>query len=218
MGIFGGLFGGGGPEAKIKKHAPRVANKRLQAPDRWASIEALGELEEEEAIAALLQRFNYRCDPSITDGEEKERVFQLIKSKPACALKPTLAYLQTSDSLSWPVKILGAIADDKTVIDGLLEVLSKLDDGYERDPQRKIQALTMLGDYQDPRIKNEASRFVDDMNETVRFHAATTIFAQSDSGEDESAALRAQHEKDESVRVKNCIKEGFAAKGWNLEA
>src|SRR5688500_2070216 len=75
MGFFG-LFG---KKNALGKHAERVANKRAQAPDRWESIQALGKIattgepaERSQAVAALLERFTFYVDPTITDGEEKD--------------------------------------------------------------------------------------------------------------------------------------------------
>ena len=65
----------GGP---LAKHAGRVANKRAQANDRWDSIVSLSEMGTAEAVSALMVRFTYRIDPSITDQEEKDAVFQGI--------------------------------------------------------------------------------------------------------------------------------------------
>src|SRR5690606_26814730 len=67
MGLFD-IFGDREQRA-IKKHAGRVANKRSQSPERWESIQALGQMKSREAVEALLVRFNFRIEPSISDQE-----------------------------------------------------------------------------------------------------------------------------------------------------
>ena len=81
MGLFDFFKGGAGSKgtastSTLRKHAARVANKRAQAPDRWDSIQALAQMGTPEAIEALLVRFSFQTDPSITDQEEKDAAFE----------------------------------------------------------------------------------------------------------------------------------------------
>ncbi len=78
MGFFDLFTGGSGGGGALKKHAARVANKRAQAPDRWESIQALAQIGTPEAIDALLMRFSYLSDPSITDQEEKDAAYEAV--------------------------------------------------------------------------------------------------------------------------------------------
>jgi hypothetical protein len=84
-----GWFGKKSDAQTIEKHAQRIANKRAQAPDRWDSIQALSQLlaqaKKEKAadrvvaiVAALLPRFGYYTDPTITDQEEKDLAFRVV--------------------------------------------------------------------------------------------------------------------------------------------
>ncbi|QQR88818.1 MAG: hypothetical protein IPJ88_11330 [Myxococcales bacterium] len=64
----------------LRKHAERIANKRAQSPDRWESIKVLSAMNTPEAISAMLGRFTFVSDPSITDQEEKDAVFESVVS------------------------------------------------------------------------------------------------------------------------------------------
>jgi hypothetical protein len=142
MGLFD--FFKATPESAIAKHAPRVANKRGQASDRWESIQALGALKSADAVKALLPRFTFYADPSITDGEEKDEAFRLICELGDVAIPPVRAFAAKAESLSWALKILERLASEEEVVEVLVGLLSKMDVEYQRDPQRKLQVLTAL--------------------------------------------------------------------------
>ncbi|MGB5812148.1 MAG: HEAT repeat domain-containing protein [Polyangiales bacterium] len=211
MGLFDVFTGGGG----LKKHLARVANKRTQQHERWESIQALADDGSEEALRGLLTRFTVRVDPSITDGEEKNATFLGIVKHGRAAVGPVREFLETGDTLAWPLKILREIQGEEEVTTALLELLEKMDTGYERDPQKKIDAIASLEDTKDARTVGAVTRFLEDMNETVRFHATSAIFSQDEAqgaiGELTDAFLR-----EESVRVRMIILDGFMEREWKL--
>jgi len=202
-------------EAALKKHAQRVANKRSQAPDRWESIQALAAMHDPKAIDALLVRFTFTTDPSITDQEEKDAVFDAVVNAKDVALDPVRRFLARAESLGWPLKLLQSILSPEDVLSELLHLLSRMDTEYERDPQRKIQVLAALEEQRDPRIAQAAQRFVDDVNETVRFHAVGALLAQDAALESRDVLLQALA-KEESVRVRARILDGFAQHQWSV--
>lgn len=212
MGLFDVFKGGGGG---LGKHAARVANKRAQKHERWESIQVLAEDGSEEAIRALLTRFTIKVDPSITDGEEKNEAFHGIVRHGEAALGPVRDFLESSDTLAWPLKILKEIQSEQEVTTILLELLSKMDTEYERDPQKKIGLIATFEERKDPRIVDAVSRFLEDMNETVRFHTVGAILHQ-DEAEQARGALTEALLNEESVRVRIRILDGFIDHGWTL--
>jgi hypothetical protein len=215
MGLFD--FFKPSPEAAIAKHAPRVANKRGQASDRWESIQALGALKSADAVKALLPRFTYYADPSITDGEEKDEAFRLICEVGDAAVPPVRAFANKAESLSWALKILERLADEDEVVDVLVNLLAKMDVEYQRDPQRKLQVLTALEERKDARISPVAVRFLEDVHETARFHAVGTVLHQEDAATHREALAKVLL-SEESVRIKVRILEAFAERGWDVGA
>lgn len=213
MGLFDVFKGGGGG---LSKHVARVANKRAQKHERWESIQVLAADGSEEAIRALLTRFTIKVDPSITDGEEKNEAFVGIVRQGEAALGPVKDFLQSSDTLAWPLKILREIQSEEEVTTTLLELLSTMDTEYERDPQKKIDLIASFEEVEDPRIVEAVIRFLDDMNETVRFHAVGAILHQP-RAEVAKEALTRTLLKEESVRVRMRILDGFIDHGWTLE-
>jgi len=211
MGIFDVFKGGGG----LKKHIDRVGNKRAQKHERWESIQALAAEGSDEAIRALLVRFTIRVDPSITDGEEKNAAFHGIVQHGAAALEPVRDFLESSETLAWPLKILREIQSEQEVTAILLELLAKMHTEYERDPQKKIDLIASFEEQKDARIVGAVIRFLEDMNETVRFHAVGAILNQDDA-EQAKEALIAAFLAEESVRVRMRILDGFIDRDWRL--
>src|SRR4051794_1745927 len=84
LGIFDFLRKSSPPPAgapvdkKVVGPARIAADKRAQTYDRLEAIQALAEMQSADAAAALLKRFGFSIDPSITDQEEKEIAFQGI--------------------------------------------------------------------------------------------------------------------------------------------
>lgn len=216
MGFFG-LFGGNKAPtpAAIKKYAERVANKRLQAPDRWEAIRALAGMKTAESVAALLIRFTFYVEPSITDQEEKDAAFEAVIDAGDVSVAPIKTFMAKSESIAWPLKMLDRLLSPEQVNSELLELLTKMGVEYERDPQRKSQVLSALGERKDARIVEAVERFLADFDESSRFAAAGAILAQ-DNAEAGKGALLGQFEKEDSVRVRVRILEGFVERGWTL--
>lgn len=223
-----GLFDLFKKKSPVEKHAERVANKRAQAPDRWESIQTLGKIatsepaggeadEREAAIAALLERFTFYVDPSITDGEEKDETFRWICDAGEVAVDPVRKAARKHQSLSWPLKILERLLSEERLIDEMVDILDSMDIEYERDPQRKLQLLSSLEERRSPRIAEAAAPFFEDMNESARFHAVGAALVQ-ENAEDVLPQLLDVLTEEESVRVKSRALDAMAEHGWSLGA
>lgn len=216
LGIFGKKSERGG-DRSVRKHADRVANKRAQAYDRWESIQALSNMRTKESVEALLPRFTFYVEPSITDQEEKDATFNGIVESGAVGIEPVVEFMKRADSISWPVKILDKIAPQDLVVAHLLALLEKMDTEYQRDPEVKNQILTTLAERKDPRIEAAVVRFLGDMNETVRFNTVAVLSAQ-DAIASHTEAIIACLCTEDSVRVRNRIFEALAAAKVSVKA
>jgi HEAT repeat protein len=214
MALFG-LFGSKSDASALRRHAERAANKRAQAVDRWESIQALITMKTPQAVEALLQRFTFYVEPSISDQEEKDAAFEGIIALGDQSLEPVCAFLRKAESISWPLKLLDALAKSEEVVDKLVNLLGEMDIEYERDPQRKIQILAALQERNDPRICQSVARFLEDSNETVRFNAVGALLAQKEA-EPMRAQLVDRMCVEESVRIRNRLFQGFAVRGWDV--
>jgi hypothetical protein len=220
MGLFDLFKGGGGKDKKERskgspadKWADRM-EKRAQNYDRQEAIQALSEMGTPDAVAVLLKRFTFRMDPSITDQEEKDSAFRGILKAGREALEPVRTFAEKAESLAWPMKILAEIVGPEEYIDELLQWLSKWDTEYAKFIDAKVQLLSELEEHKHPRIRAEVERFLEDVNESARFHAAATLLAQDDDAS--VPALATLLGEEESVRVRNKIADGLAARGWAI--
>ncbi|MFW5875602.1 MAG: HEAT repeat domain-containing protein [Myxococcota bacterium] len=201
----------------VEKHAARVANKRAQAQDRWESIRALGAMKTPEAVDALLVRLTFTVDPSITDQEEKEAVQEAIVEAGEAAVEPLRRFLRSTDSIARPLRCLDKLLDEGEVVAELLSLLEGMDTEYERDPQKKTELLAALEDRRDERIVDAVRRFLDDINEPVRFCAVGALVAQGETREEDVRTILIEALLgEESTRVRAHILDGFIERGWSL--
>jgi HEAT repeat protein len=201
------------PKGAASKWADRV-EKRAQNYDRQEAIQALSDMESAEAVTVLLRRFTFHIDPSITDQEEKDAAFRGILRAGREAIEPVRAFAARAESLAWPMKIVKAIVDDNEYVDELLQWLSKWDTEYSKFVEPKLQVLAALEEHRHPRIRDEVAKFLEDVNEPARFHAATTLLAQDDPSV--VPAIAKMMLEEESVRVKTRVAEGLVARAWPL--
>ena len=191
-----------------------VANKFSQNLDRQDAIEQLSRMGTKESAAALLKRFDWQLDPSITDQEEKENCLRGIVGVGEDALDPVRHYAKKAESLMWPMRVLKNIVTGQALTDELLSMLDQFDTEYTRNVEPKLQLISELAEHKTDEVRAALEPFLEDASEPVRFAAVTSVFAL---GKAESLpALIAALEQEESLRVKNRIAEGLAQKGWEL--
>jgi HEAT repeat protein len=196
------------------KWADRI-EKRAQNYDRQEAIQALADMGTADAVEVLLKRFTFHMDPSITDQEEKDAAFRGILRAGREAIEPVRAFAAKAESLAWPMKIIKGLVDDGEYVDELLRWLAAWDTEYAKFVDPKVQILAALEEHRHPRIREEVERFLEDVNEPARFHAASTLLAQDDSAV--VPALAKMLLEEESVRVRTKVAEGLVARGWALE-
>lgn len=201
-------------DKKVSGPAKVVADKRAQAYDRIEAIQQLCELKSVEAATALLKRFTFAIDPSITDQEEKEVAYQGIIAVGLDVVPAVLTFCERAEVLTWPVKILRALLDDDAYVEHLTEMLAGYDTEYSRNVEPKVQLITALEAVRSSKIREAVEPFLDDVNETVRFHAVDAIVAQGDEAALEP--LLDLCEREESVRVKNRVAEGLERQAWTI--
>lgn len=222
MGIFDFLRksspppGGASSDKKVAGPARVVADKRAQTYDRLEAIQSLAAMKSADAAAALLRRFTFSIDPSITDQEEKDLAFQGIVEAGKDAVPAVLDFCLKAEALTWPIKILRELLEDGPFREELVRLLERFDIEYARNTEPKQQVIVALGDIKGEDVRVAVERFLEDVNETVRFHAVQTTFSQDD--ETSVPALVKMLATEESVRVKNKVAEGLMMRGWVVPA
>lgn len=216
MGLFD-IFkkGKGGEKASpAAKWAEPVGSKRAQAYDRQEAIQELSKMGTADAAEALLRRFTFASEPSITDQEEKEAAFEGILKAGKDAVEPVRAFAAKAESLSWPMRILKELLTEEELVDELIVWLSKWDTEYAKFIDPKLQLLEQLGDHVNPKIRAAVEPFLQDVNEPARFTAVTTVLAQKDPAS--LGPIVALLLDEESVRIRSKVAEGLAELGWEI--
>jgi len=231
--------GGGAVDKKVAGPARVAGDKRAQTYDRIEAIQALVDMKTPDAAAALLKRFRFSIDPSITDQEEKDLAFQGIiaagrgevaklpkdekerekaladaQAKKDQVIDSVREFCAKAEQLTWPLKVLRELLDDEEFVAEVAELLERFDTEYARNVEPKVQLIMALEDVVAEEAREAVLPFLEDVNETVRFHAVQTTFAQGEASC--VPALVKLLEAEESVRVKNKVAEGLLQRGWSV--
>jgi hypothetical protein len=191
-----------------------VGSKLSQDYDRQEAIQTLSQMANADGARALLKRFDFIMDPSITDREEKEAAAAGIAAAGKAALVPLRNYCASAESLAWPLKIIRQVVEESAYVDELLELLEQFDTEYVRNSEPKIQLINALEEFPREDVRLAIEPFMSDVNEGVRFHAVGTVFAMNDP-----AAIGALVDalcREESLRVKNRTASGVQQRGWEI--
>lgn len=220
MGLFDLFKGkGSGKDGEKKsnaaaKWAEAAGSKRAQTYDRQEAISELCKLKSADAVEALLRRFLFSIDPSITDQEEKDAAFDGIVAAGRESIVPVRAFAAKAESVAHPLRIMKAILEEEEVVDELLVWLKRWDTEYAKFIDPKLQILQALEEYRHPAIREAVEPFLQDVNEPARFHAVAATLAQQDAAA--VGALVAAFLEEESVRVRGKIADGFVTLGWEI--
>jgi HEAT repeat protein len=225
-------------DRKLASLSKTASDKRAQSYDRDEALRALIKMGTPEAAEALLKRFTVKVDPSITDTDEKQLVFEGLvsigkgerksseggkgaKSPPTpedreglrvAVVDRARAFCKRAENLTWALKVLRELLDDTAYEGEILSLLSAFDTEYTRNIEPKINLLAAMEDIKSAAVRSAAEGYLDDVNETVRFHAVQTLFAQGDRAS--MPALIAMLSKEESARIKNKVADGMMKLGW----
>ena len=166
----------------------------------------------EIAINGLIRRFSVVAEPTIEDEKEKSWVFDAlvdIGDKTIPALKQAL---RNSESITWVQRTLRQIVTPEAYKDEMLAVLEDFDTEYERNPDRKLQTIMALSEIADEGVVSAIMRFLEDVDETVRYQTVTALASQGMESSREPL-LKTMCE-DESIRIRNEVIDAFARLGW----
>jgi hypothetical protein len=206
-----------GAEGKLKRHVARAKNKDSQHPDRMGSLEVLKADGSPEAVAGLLGRFTMRYDKTIEDEQEKDFVFEALARMGAKILPQLQKHMQNADTIAWGLKVMHAVADTEAQWPLLADLCERNDNTYTRDPSKKIQLLTYLGEQKDERCGKAVLPYLEDIDEGVRFTAVEGLFHHKQPEAREPLLKLLTNPKEESRRIKKRILDGFADLAWDVK-
>ena len=149
------------------------------------------------------------------DGGEKAAAEAARKAALRDAvIERTRDYCKSAENLTWAIKVLRALEGDEVYQRELLDLLTAQDTEYMRNVEPKVNLLAALEQLNSEPARLAVQGYLGDVNETVRFHAVQTLFEQGDPAA--IPALVAMLEREESVRIKNKVADGFIRRGWKV--
>lgn len=208
-------------ERKYARLEKQVTEMYGQAAERAYVIEQLRELRTPEAIRILLKRYNENCPNTTVDLEEKERVYDILVD---LGRDPDLDVVgivkrhleKTEENVNWPVKVLTDLLDYEEFESVLRDLLSKCSTEYKHNPERKQELILRAQEVKSPALAQELVRFLEDLNETIRFLTVDALLAQ-DQPDIVVEPLVDQLIREESLRIVQKLAEAFASRqAWKI--
>ncbi|MDP7114907.1 MAG: hypothetical protein QGH45_23235 [Myxococcota bacterium] len=191
----------------------RAKDERMDEP-----ISYLAEIGTDEALLALLRRYDIIIRSDSMDRFEKELICSLLVEKGARAIPPIRTFLGESENVTWPIQALRSITTEDQVIEILLDVLSREVGKDSFKPDKKVRLLELLEDHIDSRVPPVVVGALVDFDETVRFRAVELLFAQGgEAAAREPLLALLTDEEEESQRIRNRILTGFVETGWTVK-
>ncbi len=123
-------------------------------------------------------------------------------------------YCGRAENLTYPLKVIRELHDDEGYAREVLSLLSEHDTEYTRNVEPKVNLLAALEGLEREDVRKAVAEYLDDVNETVRFHAVQTTFTLGDDAS--LGALVELMKNEESVRIKNRVCDGIVAAGWTI--
>jgi hypothetical protein len=213
------VFGLFSKEKTLQRTIERASNKLAQQADRFPALERLLEDGSEDALVGLCRRFAVTSTKLVEDEQEKSWVVDGLVSKGPLAIPAVRRYIKTADALSFPLRVLERIADKAEVLEVVDSVLAGEQPGYVRHPERRIDLLRWLAEWQAASAEEAATRllpYLGDFDENVRFVVIDGL-AQRETGAVHAALLDAAvRPEEESGRIRRRLLEVIADKNIPL--
>lgn len=199
---------------RIQKLKKTLTNMYVQPPERKYAIEMLREDASPDAVRALLARFEDNAPNTTVDADEKTYVYETLVDM---AANPDLdvrgiivAYLRgREEKINWPMKVLADLLDYQEMIELVCELLESCGNDYQRNPEKKQELILRSADLKSEQLTVQLLRFVDDLNETIRFLAVEALL-KHDYKELIEAPLRERLREEESLRIVKKLADAFA--------
>ena len=131
------------------------------------------------------------------------------------AFGPLRRYMKNHDQLGFALKVLGQIVPKDRALEVVDEIIAKEEPGYTRDPERRLDLIKWLGEWQGATAEDVVPRLVPylkDHSEDVRYFAAEGIAHHGGVAAAAPALLAAlTNPEEEAGRFKRRVAEILAA-------
>lgn len=220
MGLFRYFSKEAGLERKRASAQKRLSNMYYQTVERMSAAQEMAELaqqEDQQALGILLQRFEHMNPSTTIDRDEKEFVVQLLGGIGEFAVTGTKEYVRkTAEAIFWPMRFLQNALPEDEFTAFLAEVLSDTSADYTRDPKKKLGLVQLAGEHHNEQIQKDILRFVNDYDESVRFHAIDVALRITGDQCKNVLLDRWCLATEDSGRIHRQIGDAFIEKGWSV--
>lgn len=195
---------------KILKNPKSIKEDRAGAIDFFVTLDKF-----DEAIPALLQRFNYSLEHGINDQREKELVMGGILRAKEKALPYIQQYLTVSTTIAWPIKALQELATTEQIVEILETCLDYGDISFDRNKvDKNYDILCYLMEYKLPDGGKKVLQFVKDHDERVRFAAVEAVLEQGKEDVIRELEPFLLDDSAENTRIRRAVAEAYLKNRW----
>jgi len=207
------VFGLFSKERKIERAKKKAMNRLAQQVDRWAAMERLRDHGDEDALYTLCRRWTFTSTKLPEDEQEKEWVVEVLLSKGPAALNPLRRYLKNNTAVSYALRVLGGITGPEKVLESIDEILEDEEPGYTRDPEKRIDIINWLAEYEqvpNEEVVKRVAPYLADRDENTRYAAVDAIDLRPSPEGAEPLVTALLRKEEESRRLKVRIGETLA--------
>ena len=214
----------GRDKSRLAKNIKTATSEYANTADRYAAMQDLIALAKKEPQAAdeiivgLLRRFGVTASKSIEDEEEKSWLYQQLLGFGKAVLPAVQRYCLAHDNIAWALRLLEELANEEqewACIDAM--VAGHPPDSFDRTPAKKQQLLTHIHEIESPKVVPLLCAYLNDRDETVRFHTVECLFDIADPACLPALIDRLTSEQEDALRVRTRILDGLAKTGWSIE-
>ena len=204
------VFGLFSKEKALQRTIDKATNKLAQQPDRWGALEKLNEDSSDEALFGMCKRWAVTSLKGVEDEQEKNWVVDVLVGKGGAAIAPLVRYMKSAEQLSFPLRVLERIAKPPQVLEIVDEIFKSEPPGYVRMPDRRIDLLRWLGEWNpasDDELIPRVTPYITDFDENVRFAAIDAIASRDPKQIAPPLIAALIRPEEESGRIKRTIVE-----------
>lgn len=221
MGLFDYFSKDAADARKREACRKKLTNMYYQSNDRLAAAETAADMArqgDEQALQILFARFENKAQNQTIDQEEKQFVVDLLVGLGAPVVPAIERYIKnTTHAVYWPLQALEELSGRERLAEFLAEVLEQTDNGYWRDPEKKIGLIQLAEQFHNPRLGPAIAPFLEDHTEDIRVKAVDGLLRNDYDNARDAILARLASGEEEARRVLVRMAEGVANKGWPLE-
>ena len=201
---------------KIDGLAKKASRKFGQSEDRRAAVDALYDIGGDDALRAIIKRFSATVDNKLHDQDEKKYVSDLLVEKGPAVVPLLKEFVAKETEVTWAFRTLKRIEMRADWLGHVLDAFGN-STSEDTDPEKLTQLLGLLHDEKDPRVVPVVVRYLQDLDDTVRFAAIETLATLGDELARQPLLDALTRADEDSQRVIHRIIDVFRDQGWEVK-